>query len=862
MKKSIVKEIMIAAIATIVLVSGCSKTVDKRPHKKAEDPITITSMETIKKDYNEDLPEGYIAPNIPAEPQFDDSGDVYVTRVQSGNRKSFLWSEDYEWFSKEGETWTLDLNGNTVVVDETITVSSKLTITNGTLVIKATPGFVTTSNTDEWQLVFSGKEIGDLSIVVSDGATGVYVSGETRFDDVNMDVYGIGVLIDTAMEPASPDGLYSCIFVDSNVNVYSGTGIVNPNNAEVVFSKLKNWSGSGSVMTVYPNALGIDNYGLFGDRSEPYFSEIRVMGGCGIYNHEDASYKQLSGATERVYVEGGMGIMNEGLYETEVKLDIKEGVGFYNKGVASLNECELFTVPTEIYSGTMFYNDVDSRMEFKHILLGCFTASKAKGIENHGIISGGDYGIIRMFGGTPNPYEDYELTLYKNEHEESASFFAGATNIFEKTQLLVNEQGSALSTAEMECYINATDTSQSSWDDTTIGFYNKSSQMVTELSAFVGRIRGDGAIGLVNSEGGYIGAKKDAQNPQLDVMLAEVTDYNLSYEDYLAELRTRTDAPKKCTGIVNMGTLAGYRHVYLHIYGDDCTGFDNQGTITAYSDDESSYSMDLVVRVVGNDNEVLKNHVWEASESQSGDKTGSANIYVFGNGNTILESDKQFGMFEFAAHASGEGNRFMKLSGDTSIYRNNLFLSEDENTDESKNAILLENSGTYNGSELSVNAEYGTGGNTIFMNTTNGYIKLDNRLDVTRAVGCDNKLFTNYGIIWSKKISVSNDRCNDSIVFYNEGGIHSYDFSATIGADGTTGLQGFVNTGSLYEYNSQVEIYRDSCTTDYTQNGQVFINQTWDDNDYRYGTYRLSIYDSAGKTVYSEYNYEDEIRTN
>ncbi len=661
--------------------SGRDKNSDEKKDDsgsgKSESNKAVKSGEELKKEY----------------------GQVMVTEISGGVTKDFYFTEDYEAFSERRKQWILDLNGNTVVVTKPITISSYLTITNGKIIIACEPGFRVDAKTDAINptssynvgVQFSGKEHGPLTVSVYDGV-GVYSCKNMRFDDCDIEVQnGVFQIPDTKSGWPDQNPFYDGEFFNCRINVYGGCFLMNGDKETKV-----DFSPYNSSIYVYENGIGVVNSGVLDLKT---FEKAEVHGGGFIVN-QAGGLLNASLDYKPVYIQGGIGIANEGIFEGSFASIVTEGTAVFNKGTCN-GRVSASTTPLTTYKGALVVNDQGGNMEISGTLI-VYTGEGAVGLDNGSICSYKG----KIFMGLPykNDRDYYEVensVTYNALKDSFSAFFDGNENVLIKCRGIVNRDGAKLlgisasgDSAIGMVNLNSTEITEGSYLDKTIGIYNMTGGTSTE--EYYVYIHGEDAIGIYNSSGAKMSLDSKLMNRETNIYAEpDLKHANGSTESdmCLASLKNERERVKSCIGIVNKSNDFSVP-VEITICGDDCIGFLNEGhcgeTGTELLEKRFPFFEACVTEMYGRNNTGLSNSGTLGIVSE--DKGRSINIKVFGSDSTCIENG---GKITSSVANSFAGNNIKGIvnSGNIESYDNLSQRFEDEGL-EMKDITGIENTGT------------------------------------------------------------------------------------------------------------------------------------------------------------------------
>ncbi len=652
----------------------------------------------------------------------------------------FALDWDYVLFKKKDFEWTLDLKGQTIVLDRMIDITNDLTFTNGTIVIKEGGGINIARELDN--PLFESGELGEAKFVVEAG-TGIILSIDRSITFHNTSFIvngGVGVEIVSGGVNTTYDGLND--EDTSFMQVNGGIGYkIKTKNDEYIYCTLP--------MQVETNGTGF------------VFEEASCILACNVENNGGTVMlvdKNSSVTTTGIFMQNsGIGIVNEGTFccsIADIWLLAKSGLLLKNSGTCK--NLRVSSYPGIIYRDTLVINENGASCTDVEIYL--FTAENAIGFDNKGDL----YGTVKLCGGMPRGgtwglgTPSFQLKPYSAPVEFPEITDWNYQNHFVNSKVVINRKEGRFirfddTYGEIVVDLNATEDETAAYPNTSVGFLNESDTTVY-YNDFVFNSYGQGGIAFVNEANARLEMCSE-DNTRIDAV-----DNTVFTEQNGLNLRN---------GIIflNKGYF-NYELIYIVQCGENSTGIVNDGTMQYVSAYEGMY-VPINIEQKGKNNKGLVNNNIINAYVIAINVNGEKNTGFLNYGTAELDaylSGIYFGSENTAVH------NVMTIKSPT-VRISSTYSNED--TLAAKNCTGLLNEGEIQTDEFEVETDYSLGGRGL-SNASSGKIITPSMLLRIRAV--------------------DDDLAKDSVICYNEGEIRADSTRLYIGGTGTVVL---MNVGTF-----------------------------------------------------------------
>jgi hypothetical protein len=716
---------------------------------------------------------------------------VIVTAVRGDKREDFIFDEHYAAFSDQNDHWTLDLNGNTVVVLETIDVKSDLTVINGKIIVACDLGFRCTAEEKTnvaKRLTFKGEDGKPLEFSVHEDCIGCAFNGYVRFDSVKINVLGVfGIpdisgcrtLFNYGENEFDAGGVQNCI-----ITVNKGAFFSNPGSAyHVSFESFF----SDNRLFLYEGAIGFENHGSL-KYPEYGFNEVVLDDGIYIKNHEGAECLAGGSATNLViYALKGQVFINEGYMKAGANIVIEEGNALYNSG-EYLGTLNVSTIPAFLYRDVLIRNTESGIMNLSGMSV-IYTGEGATAVDNSGSLELGMYVILGY------PKRDYS-NYYTYENGATYRFLTGmmkeipdrSNNILKSCRGIVN-RNRGLITKDMVLSVNATASAGSSYTDKTLGLLNMPGARV-EIGKINLYLYGEDAYGVYNDIGAVLTGMRDGWKRCTINACANPTEKSAYRSDYLDALAEKKGFAKNIVVFLNNSNEEQAFAIEAEICGDHCTGFINEAKPVL------NENLSISIQMYGDDNTGLVNK-GELTDPQHGTDIG---VSAYGKGNTAVDNSGKIYANTFGTGCAGDKALMLLNSGEIEMYTENgawgslkiYYLWEDQ-VGTGKDVTGLDNRGKIRAGSVQCN-----------------FTTVYDRLLVDGGVLVKNGAEGAEGGEISGNLTVSSSGCDNVTLLINYGTVRGIGHDLNISGNKGSGLCAIKNYGTLeanVENNNTVTIF-------------------------------------------------------
>lgn len=517
--------LIVAVCCMIIGVTGCGS----KASTSSEEGNETTVSKPSENETTQERIEGTESAKVTAIYQGNDGNEI---------REEFDFDEKDEHFSAD-RRWILDLNGNNIIIDDLIKVKGEVIVTNGTIIPKISDMLSLDMNAS---FTLGKTEYGEITVCCYEGFNGIKTVNGFYVDEAVFDVYGgVGIREEYIDYGGAAD--YEKL---TTMNVYGGIGVY-------VVEGERGYCWDGLRINVFENGVGVENHGNSG------LGYITVKGGVGVVNLANCVY-----TGEKIYVESGLGVHNQGKCELGNGIAVKSGMAVKNEGRLSIEF--LTTIPGEMYSDTLIYNDVAGEISGVGICI--VTGKNATGIDNHGTICGS----VSLSAGIPTVSElgfgawNYEYRDYLKPYIDYLN--AGQNAITDTVMCLNGEDGiiDAIEGAYMQftVSINATEDVDVPYSESVVGLLNKSNKS-NDLYYTNVYMSGRGGFGIVNCANSLFTSLDDNA-------YVRIFDTDIEYGGDNAHNGEKT------IGFLNEGKMRVSK-IVCNLYGNKNIGLMNSGDI-------------------------------------------------------------------------------------------------------------------------------------------------------------------------------------------------------------------------------------------------------------------------------------------